>query len=177
MTTTTCGLPTLVEPSRDAEFLQQMNHLLPWPAMADTARQCMARTTAPAPTGVQHDAAMLLRLYFLQCWFGFSDQAMADNLLCIPLYRSFAQMDAVLQPLPDATALRHFGQHVSRSALHASLLRQLQRLVPTHLHSAASTVGDAALVAWAASQLPVTDTPPHTATRAETLRLNVPPRP
>ena len=139
--------------------------LLPWPAMADTARQSMARATAPQRGGVQHDAAALLRLYFLQCWFGLSDQALADKLLCIPLYRSFAQLDAVLQPLPDATDIQHFGQRMSRSALGAGLLRQLQQLVPAHLHSAACTVGDAALVAWAASQMPTTEAQPDTPPR------------
>lgn len=162
MTTTARGRPSLANPSRDAELLQQMGYLLPWPAMADAARQSMARAPVPNPTGVQHDAAVLLRLYFLQCWFGFSDEAMADKLLCIPLYRSFAQLDAVLQPLPDAAAIRHFGQRVSHSALGASLLCQLQRLVPTHLYNAAGTVGDAALVAWAVSQMPAAEAQPIT---------------
>ena len=161
----TDGLPTLSDPWRDADFLHQMERLLPWHAMADLARQSLAQAPAPMPPTVQHDAQPLVRLYFLQSWFGLSDRAMADMLLCIPLYRSFAQLAAVMQPLPDAADIRRFREHVTHTALGAVMRRELQQMVPPPLQTIGiQTAPDAALVAWAHSQQhPAADAPPRAA--------------
>ena len=147
------GLPTLPDPLRDADFLHQMDGLLPWHAMADAAAHSLAQASARPQAGVQHAAGALLRIHFVQSWFGLSDQAMADMLLCVPLYRCFTQLEGVLRPLPDAVDIRRFRYRVNRTALGTALLRQVQRLVPRHpLLPGVQTAPDAALIAWAASQ-------------------------
>lgn len=147
------GLPTLPDPLRDADFLHQMDGLLPWHAMADAAAQSLAQASARPQAGVQHAAGALVRIHFVQSWFGLSDQAMADMLLCVPLYRCFTQLEWVLRPLPDAVDIRRFRYRVNRTALGTALLRQVQRLAPRHPQLAGvQTAPDAALIAWAASQ-------------------------
>ena len=147
------GLLSLPDPLRDADFLRQMEHLLPWQTMVDAAGQSLAQAAARPQTGVQHAAAALLRIHFVQSWFGLSDQAMADMLLCVPLYRRFAQLEGVLRPLPDVADIRRFRYRATRTALGMVLLRQMQRLAPRHPQLAGvQTAPDAALIAWAASQ-------------------------
>ena len=147
------GLPTLSDPLRDADFLHQMDGLLPWHAMADTAAHALHRASTRPQAGVQHAAGTLVRIYFVQSWFGLSDQAMADMLLCVPLYRCFTLLEGVLRPLPDAVDIRRFRCRANRSELGTTLLRQVQRLAPWHPQLAgAQAAPDAALIAWAASQ-------------------------
>ena len=153
MPTTSRRLPALLDAARDTLFLAQMEQLLPWPDLTAAAAQALEQTSTRTLLGVQHSPAAQLRMYFLQCWFGLTDQALADRLLCVPLYRRFARIEGVLLPLPDALDIRRFRTRVERTALGTDLLQRIQPLVPHQPRLAAvQAPADAALLAWACAQ-------------------------
>ncbi len=55
--------------------------------------------------------ATILRIHFMQQWFGLSDPAMEEALHDMALFREFAQLEAVATRLPDESTIfrfRHF---------------------------------------------------------------------
>ena len=67
----------------------------------------------------------MLRIHFLQQWFGQSDPAMEEALHDVPLYRQFAGLDAGLTRLPDESTIlriRHLPEsHDLRARLLATI--------------------------------------------------------
>ena len=49
----------------------------------------------------------MLRIHYLQRWFGLSDPAMEEALYDVPLYREFARLSAQAR-LPDETTILRF---------------------------------------------------------------------
>ena len=47
----------------------------------------------------------MLRIHFLQQWFGLSDPAMEEALHDTPLYCEFAPLDAGMARMPDETTI------------------------------------------------------------------------
>ena len=47
----------------------------------------------------------MLRIHFLQRWFGLSDPAMEEALHDTPLYCEFARLDAGMARMPDETTI------------------------------------------------------------------------
>ena len=66
--------------------------------------------TGRPPFGI----ATMLRIHFMQQWFGLSDPAMEEALHDVPLYREFASLDAGLARLPDEAAKSAMRRLVSR---------------------------------------------------------------
>ena len=49
--------------------------------------------------------SVMLRIHFMQHWFGYSDPAMEEALHDIPLLRQFAGLDAFEDTIPDETTI------------------------------------------------------------------------
>ena len=52
----------------------------------------------------------MLRIYFMQQWFGYSDAGMEEALHDIPLLRGFSGLDAGVDTMPDETTILNFRQ-------------------------------------------------------------------
>jgi hypothetical protein len=49
----------------------------------------------------------MLRIHYMQQWFGLSDPAMEEALHDVPLYREFAKLEGITARLPDARRDHH----------------------------------------------------------------------
>lgn len=92
--------------TRKEMFLGEMDEILPWPVLlAPILRKY------PKPQNGRHPipAEVMLRIYFMQNWYGLSDPAMEDSLYDIEAMRRFAGID--INRVPDETTIckfRHF---------------------------------------------------------------------
>ena len=83
-----------------------------------------ARTGRP-PFGIE----TMLRIHYLQQWFGLSDPAMEEALHDVPLYREFARLDGATARLPDETTILRFRHLLERHDLAADMLRVVNDLL------------------------------------------------
>lgn len=92
--------------TRKEKFLGQMNEVLPWKLLLKPIRR-----KYPKPKVGRHPipAETMLRIYFMQQWYGLSDPAMEDALYDIESMRRFAKVS--MDEIPDETTIckfRHF---------------------------------------------------------------------
>jgi IS5 family transposase len=64
----------------------------------------------------------MLRIHFLQQWFGLSDPAMEEALFDVPLYREFAQLPGGISRLPDESTILRFRHLLEAHELAAQIL-------------------------------------------------------
>ena len=100
--------------TRKREFLDEMNLVVPWAdlTMLIEPHYPKGKTGRP-PFGI----TTMLRIHFLQQWFGLSDPAMEEALHDMPLYREFAGLDAGITRLPDETTILRFRHLLERHHL------------------------------------------------------------
>jgi transposase, IS5 family len=58
----------------------------------------------------------MLRIHFMQQWFGLSDPAMEEALHDVPLYREFAGLDAGTTRMPDESTILRFRHLLEANA-------------------------------------------------------------
>ena len=98
------GLNLNTRRTRKAEFLDEMELVVPWRELVSLVNAAApAKQTGRPPFG--HET--MLRLHFMQQWFGLSDLAMEEALFDIPLYRDFAGL-AHHDRLPDRVTILRF---------------------------------------------------------------------
>jgi IS5 family transposase len=99
------GLNLSTKRTRKREFLDEMNRVVPWAALD-------ALVTPHAPAGRRgrppFPVETMLRIHFMQQWFGLSDPAMEEALFDVPLYREFAGLDNGNVRLPDESTILRF---------------------------------------------------------------------
>ena len=64
----------------------------------------------------------MLRIYFLQQWYGLSDEALEDALYDSLAMRTFAGIDLAVEAVPDATTLLKFRRELAPDSLHRAAL-------------------------------------------------------
>ena len=89
----------------------------------------------------------MLRIHFLQQWFGLSDVAMEEALFDVPLYREFAGLGGMSR-VPDRVSILRFRHLLEEHRL----AEQFLQVVNAHLAQAGlmlkeGTVVDATLIA------------------------------
>ena len=89
--------------TRKQRFLTQMEKVLPWEAMLELIRPHYYKgEKGRRPMGLE----TMLRIYFLQQWFGYSDPAMEDELYDNMAVRIFAHVE--VGQAPDETTICKF---------------------------------------------------------------------
>ena len=139
------GFELVTKKTRKREFLGEMNQVVPWAALV-----ALIEPHAPAGKTGRPPFAVptLLRIHFLQQWFGLSDPAMEEALHDVPLFREFAQLDAGLTRLPDETTILRFRHLLEAHDLSARLLGTINAsLAAKGLLLKTGTVVDATLIA------------------------------
>ncbi|CAB3809246.1 IS5 family transposase [Pararobbsia alpina] len=105
--------------TRKRAFLDEMERVVPW-------KDFVALITPHAPlkaTGRKPFAAeAMLRIHFLQQWFGLSDVAMEEALYDIPLYREFAGLGGMSR-LPDRVSILRFRHLLEQHKLAEQFLQ------------------------------------------------------
>jgi IS5 family transposase len=114
------GLNLSTKKTRKREFLEEMERVVPWDVLVPIVEPHYpnAKTGRP-PFGIQ----TMLRIHYLQQWFGLSDLAMEEALHDVPLYRGFAKLDGVAARLPDETTILRFRHLLERHDLAVDMLR------------------------------------------------------
>ena len=91
--------------TRRERFLAEMEQLVPWARLvAVIAPYYPKGERGRPPIGIER----MLRIYFLQQWYGLADEALEDALYDSQAMRSFAGIDLCVEAVPDATTLLKF---------------------------------------------------------------------
>ena len=104
--------------TRKREFLAQMNQVVPWAALVEliTPYYPEGHTGRP-PFALE----TMLRVHFLQQWFGLSDPAMEEAFFDVPLYREFARLGEFVR-LPDESTILRFRHRLEKHKLANGIL-------------------------------------------------------
>ena len=143
MKQTDLGLSLTIKRTRKREFLDEMNRVVPW---ADL----VALVVPFAPEGRRgrppFAVETMLRIHFMQQWFGLSDPAMEEALHDVPMYREFASLGWITR-LPDESTILRFRHLLEEHKLAAQMLAVINDMLATKgLMLRTGTVVDATLI-------------------------------
>ena len=139
------GFELVTKRTRKREFLDEMSLVVPWTELTG-----LIQAFAPASeTGRQpFPIATMLRIHFMQQWFGLSDPAMEEALHDMALFREFAQLDAGAACLPDESTTLRLHHLLEANNLAPQILATVNaKLIDRGLLLKAGTVVDATLIA------------------------------
>lgn len=141
----TTGFEIVTKRTRKREFLDEMNLVVPWAELiALIEPHAPAGKTGRPPFAVP----TMLRIHFMQQWFGLSDPAMKEALHDVPLYREFAELDAGATRMPDESTILRFRHLLEANDLSIQLMGTINATLATKgLLLKSGTVVDATLIA------------------------------
>jgi IS5 family transposase len=139
------GLKLSTKRTRKREFLDEMQRVVPWAELIALIEPHYPKgKTGRPPMGI----ATMLRIHFLQQWFGLSDPAMEEALHDVPLYREFADLEGPMRRLPDESTILRFRHLLEKHGLAAPMLATVNRVLQARgLSLKTGTVVDATLIA------------------------------
>ena len=89
----------------------------------------------------------MLRIYFMQQWYGLSDPAMEDALYDIESMRRFADIDLEVDVIPDETTILHFRHLLEKHQLTKKIFEKTQQyLTEKGLLLREGTIVDATII-------------------------------
>jgi len=139
------GFELVTKRTRKREFLDEMNLMVPWAELV-----ALIEPFAPAnKTGRPAFAVnSMLRIHFMQQWFGLGDPAMEEALHDVPLYCQFAGLDAGMGRLPDESTILRFRHLLERNNLSVQIMATINAtLAAKGLMLRTGTVVDATIIA------------------------------
>jgi IS5 family transposase len=77
----------------------------------------------PMPLGT------MLRIHFMQQWFGYSDPAMEEALHDVPLLRRFAGLDAFEDVMPDESTILRFRHLLEKHDLAVAIFAEVNAVL------------------------------------------------
>jgi IS5 family transposase len=110
--------------TRREKFLEEMNQVIPWEELL----QIVNKYYPVAGNGRQPmPMERMLRIYFMQQWYGLSDPAMEDALYDIESMRRFADINIEVDVIPDETTILHFRHLLERHNLTRQIFEKTKR--------------------------------------------------
>jgi len=139
-----CGLERFGRQTRRAEFLSQMERVVPWAELEALIEPHYPKAgNGRPPVGLER----MLRIYFLQQWFNLSDPAVEDALYDSLTMRSFVGIDLGREPAPDETTVCKFRHLLERHGLGRKMLTAVNGHLERHgLKIGTGTIVDATIV-------------------------------
>ena len=131
--------------TRREKFLSRMEEVIPWkPLLAVIEPYYPKGERGRPPVGLER----MLRVYFLQQWYGLADEALEDALYDSQALRGFARVDLADAGVPDATTLLKFRRLLETHDLCKGLLTAINTdLAARGLLLREGTLVDATLIA------------------------------
>jgi IS5 family transposase len=131
--------------TRRETFLKRMEAVLPWAQLLAVIEPFYPKgKRGRPPIGLER----MLRVYFLQQWYGLADEALEDALYDSHALQSFARIDLHAEGVPDATTLLHFRHLLETHDLCKSLFTAINAdLAARGLLLREGTLVDATLIA------------------------------
>ena len=115
--------------TRRDKFSAEMDDLVPW-------ARFVARLQPLYPKGERGREPialeLMLRIYFLQQWYGLADEALEDALYDSQALRGFAGIDLTVDAVPDATTVLHFRHWLERYELTKALFEEIGAMLAEH---------------------------------------------
>ena len=144
MTQQDLGLNLSTRRTRKAVFLDEMNLVVPWTELLSLIAPHAPRAKTGRPP---FELVTMLRIHFLQQWFGLSDLAMEEALFETALYREFAGLSSV-ERIPDRVSILRFRHLLEEHQLAPQILAVVNAtLADKGLMLRQGTVVDATLIA------------------------------
>ena len=131
--------------TRREKFLGQMEQVVPWGRLVALIEPHYPKgERGRPPTGIEK----MLRVYFLQQWYGLADEALEDTIYDSQAMRNFAGIDLSSQRVPDATTLLGFRHLLEAHELTEGILAEVNaHLGEKHLLLREGTLVDATILA------------------------------
>ena len=131
--------------TRKRVFLEQMEQCTPWESLiALIEPHAPSGHTGRPPFAVD----VLLRIHFMQQWFGLSDPAMEEALHDTAIYREFAGLDTGMSRIPDETTILRFRRLIETHDLGKAMFAAINaKLTEAGFMLKVGTVVDATLIA------------------------------
>ncbi|ASI68629.1 transposase [Diaphorobacter nitroreducens] len=132
--------------TRREKFLAEMEQVVPWARLEALIepKYPSAGRVGRQPIGI----ARMLRMYFLQQWFGLADEAVEDALYDSQSMREFVGIDLARESVPDATTLLKFRRLLEEHQLTAALFEGINaHLAERGLLLREGTMVDATIIA------------------------------
>ena len=131
--------------TRREAFLAEMDRVVPWQrleALIEPHYPTAGNGRKPYPLST------MLRVHFLQHWYGYSDPGMEEALHDMPMLRRFAGLDAGVSRMPDETTILNFRHLLEAHQLAESLFQEVVSLLTDRgLILREGTIVDATLIA------------------------------
>lgn len=131
--------------TRRERFLAEMEELVPWARLvAVIAPHYPKGERGRPPIGIER----MLRIYFLQQWYGLADEALEDAIYDRQAMRTFAAIDLSVEAVPDATTLLKFRHLLEAHDLTRQLFQAVGALLEERqLLMREGTIVDATIIA------------------------------
>jgi transposase, IS5 family len=131
--------------TRRDKFLAEMEQAVPWPRLvARLAPLYPKGERGRPPIGLER----MLRVYFVQQWYGLSDEGVEDALYDSQALRGFAGIELNRDPVPDATTVVHFRHWLESHELTKALFDEVGAMLEERgLLMRQGTIVDATIIA------------------------------
>jgi IS5 family transposase len=131
--------------TRREKFLTRMEEIIPWASLLAVIEPFYPKgERGRPPIGLER----MLRMYFLQQWYGLADEALEDAIYDSQAMRGFARIDLAADGVPDATTLLKFRRLLETNDLCKGLFTAINAdLTARGLMMRAGTLVDATLLA------------------------------
>jgi IS5 family transposase len=138
------GLNLSTKKTRKREFLEEMERVVPWKVLVQIVEPYWPKSkTGRPPFAIE----AMLRVHYMQQWFGLSDPAMEEALHDVPLYLEFAGLSSGAGRIPDETTILRFRHLLEKHDLAVDMLRVVNHLLQAKgLMLKSGTAVDATLI-------------------------------
>ena len=112
--------------TRREKFLGEMERVVPWARLvALVVLHYPKGLRGRPPVGIER----MLRLYFLQQWYGLADEALEDAIYDSVAMRIFTGIDLSVEAVPDATTVLQFRHLLERHDLSKAIYEEVGALL------------------------------------------------
>lgn len=143
---TLTGFEKYGKTTRRAQFLADMDRIIPWPELAAAIAPVYPKISEAGgrpPIALER----MLRIYFLQLWFNLSDPAVEEALYDSVAMRGFVGIDLGVEGAPDETTVCKFRHLLERNKLGKTLLQAVNEYLRTNgIKIASGTIVDATII-------------------------------
>jgi transposase, IS5 family len=131
--------------TRRDKFLAEMELVVPWVRLVERLQPLYPRgKRGRPPIGLER----MLRIYFLQHWYGLADEALEDALYDSQALRGFTGIELNRDPVPDATTVLHFRHWLEQHDLTKVLFDEIGTMLTERgLLLRQGTIVDATIIA------------------------------
>jgi IS5 family transposase len=131
--------------TRRDKFLAEMEQVVPWARLIERLQPLYPKgERGRPPIGLER----MLRIYFLQQWYGLADEAVEEALYDSQALRGFASIDLSAATVPDATTVLNFRHWLEEHDLTRALFDEVGAMLEERgLLMRQGTIVDATIIA------------------------------